>query len=143
MSVNRKMRREAERAQKKQAIPPVPKYAEEQNLAWVRCHNMDGTAVAVVEDMIDWMVIFDSSNPESYFDQAREDWSFPDTQNGGSAWGNIMIHTLNELSKQNAEGKKTRIVWNEKRKALMFGLDSEYVNSIHSLQREVYGDTLQ
>jgi len=142
MSINRKMRREAQRAQKKQAIPPVPKYAEEQNLAWVRCHNLDGTAVAVVEDMVDWMVIFDSKNPESHFAQAREDWQHQHAE-GGTMWGNIMIKTLDELSKQNAEGKYTRIFWNEKRKSLMFGLDSEYVNSIHALQREVYGDTLQ
>jgi hypothetical protein len=142
MSVNRKMRREAQRAQKKQAIPPVPKYAEEQNLAWVRCHNLDGRAVAVVEDMIDWMVIFDSKNPESHFAQAREDWQHQHAE-GGTAWGNIMMRTLDELSKQNAEGKYTRIFWNEQRKSLMFGLDSDYVNSIHALQREVYGDSLQ
>ena len=142
MSVNRKMRREAERAQKKQGIPPVPKYAEEQNLAWVRCYDMDGKMVAVVEDMAEAMVVYDSSNPGMCFSQHREDWSFPDTKNGGSAWGNIMLRTLDELSKQNAAGKKTRIVWNDKRKALLFGLDSEYVNSIHTLQREVNGDSL-
>jgi hypothetical protein len=142
MSVNRKMRREAQRAQKKQAIPPVPKYAEEQNLAWVRCFNLEGKAVAVVEDMAEWMVIFDSKNPESYFAQCREDWQHYHLD-GGTMWGNIMMRTLDELSKQNAEGKYTRIFWNEQRKTLMFGLDSDYVNSIHSLQREVYGDSLQ
>ena len=142
MSVNRKMRREAERAQKKQAIPPVPKYADEQNLAWVRCFNQNNEAVAVVEDMAEWMIVFDSSNPANHFAQNRNDWQHKHPE-GGTMWGNIMLRTLDELSKQNAEGKKTRIWWNDERKSLMFGLDSEWVNSIHGIQREVYGDTLQ
>jgi hypothetical protein len=126
---------------KNPAIPPVPKYAEEQNLAWLRCPTKDGSIVAVVEDMVDWMVVFDPKNPADHYPQSREDWNFPSPE-GGTAWGGIMIYTLDELMKQDKLGKKVGVSWDPEKKILMFAMDSAWIQSISEVQRDFYNPSI-
>ena len=122
-------------------IPPVPKYAEEQNLGWVRCNNTQGQIVAVVEDMIEWMVVFDRNNPQDHHSQHRDDWQLrlPD---GGTAWGSILVSTLDVLIEQSNKGIEVGVWFDENTRTLMFAMDSDWVQSVTKLQQDIYKPTI-
>ena len=141
MSESRKMRRQAERAQKK-SLPPVPAYAEQQNLAWIRCLNQNGNIVAVVEDKLDYLVIVNNKNFEDFRVMPREQFSMPGTE-GGTMFGEIMVDTIKECDRQTKQGTGGGLMYDSEKNALLFKMDPDWMTSILGIERELFNPTIQ